>query len=104
MEKKGKARTTESVPSAPTRKTTAPRAKLSVKESRELEALPGSIATLEAEQAEITRQLTDSALYRDQPERVQALQQRYTHIETELMQCLARWEALEARQGASPKG
>jgi ATP-binding cassette subfamily F protein uup len=75
-------------------------AKLSFKEIRELEALPADIAALEREQAEITTQLADPALYRDQPDRVQALQQRYSAIESQLMQSLARWEALEARQEA----
>lgn len=97
-EKKSKARTPATAGGAAPRQKTSARAKLSFKESRELESLPGSIAALEAEQADITRQLADSALYRDQPARVQALQQRYTQIETELMQCLARWEELEARQ------
>ena len=72
--------------------------KLTFKETRELEALPRKIAALEEEQARITAELGDAALYRDQPERVKALQQRYTAIESELMQNLARWEALEARQ------
>ena len=45
----------------------------------------------------------DPALYRDQGERVQALRQRYTAIEGELMQCLARWEELEGRHKASTK-
>ena len=72
--------------------------KLSYKEMRELEALPERIAALEAEQADITRQLADPAVYRDQPGGVQALQDRYGAIEDELMRCLARWEELEARQ------
>jgi ATP-binding cassette subfamily F protein uup len=75
--------------------------KLSYKETRELDALPERIAALEAEQAEITRQLADAAVYRDQPAGVQALQSRYSAIEDELMQCLSRWEELEARQARS---
>jgi ATP-binding cassette subfamily F protein uup len=75
--------------------------KLSYKETRELEGLPERIAALEAEQADITRQLADAAVYRDQPEGVQALQNRYSAIEDELMHCLARWEELEARQPRS---
>ena len=78
-------------------------ARLSYKENRELDALPERIAALEREQAEITGELSDSALYRDQPERVQALQQRYTGIETELMVCLTRWEELEARRAKDEK-
>ncbi len=77
--------------------------KLNYKEVRELEALPQKIAALEQEQAQITAELADSALYRDQPDRVKTLQQRYAAVEEELMLCLARWEALEARpQTAAP--
>jgi ATP-binding cassette subfamily F protein uup len=72
--------------------------KLSFKEARELESLPGTIAALEKEQAEITQQLGDSDLYRDQPQKAKALQQRYAAIESELTESLSRWEALEAKQ------
>jgi ATP-binding cassette subfamily F protein uup len=79
----------------------AAQAKLTFKEARELEALPQKISALEAEQAGIARALADPALYRDEPQRVQGLQRRYGEVEEELMQCLARWEALEARQRAA---
>ncbi len=79
-----------------------PGTKLSYKEARELEALPQKIAALEQEQAQITGELADPALYRGQPERVKTLQARYAAAEDELMQCLARWEALETRQRAVP--
>ena len=82
---------------APSRRRT-PSTKLSFNETRELEALPAAIQALEHEQAEITRELGRAGLYRDQPERVKALQDRYTAIESELMHKLARWEELEARQ------
>ena len=78
-------------------------ARLSYKETRELEELPESIAALEREQSDITGELADPAVYRDQPERVQALQQRYSAIEADLMQSLARWEELEDRQAMSGK-
>ncbi|HSN42112.1 MAG TPA: ATP-binding cassette domain-containing protein [Burkholderiales bacterium] len=77
-------------------------ARLSYKEARELEALPQKIAALEQEQAQITGELADPALYRGQPERVKTLQARYAAVEDELMQCLARWEALETRQRVVP--
>ena len=73
-------------------------ARLSYKEMRELEALPRNIAALEGEQSAITAELAAPQVYRDQPQRVQALQQRYAEIESELMKSLARWEELEARQ------
>jgi ATP-binding cassette subfamily F protein uup len=83
---------------APRPRRTASTQKLSFKETRELEAMPAKIASLEREQTEITAALADASLYRDQPARVQALQQRYASIEEELMTCLARWEELEARR------
>jgi len=61
--------------------------------------MPEANAPLESEQVLVTAQLGDPALYRDEPGRVQALQARYTEIEADLMRKLARWEALEARQG-----
>jgi ATP-binding cassette subfamily F protein uup len=76
--------------------------KLSYKEARELEALPARIEALEREQAQITNQLGDAELYRTDPEKVQILQARYAAIESELMESLARWEALEARQAGAP--
>jgi ATP-binding cassette subfamily F protein uup len=89
--------------SVPVQRTSKPksdapaRTRLSYKESRELEALPGRIEALEAEQASITAALADPALYREQGGRVAELQQRFEAVERELMDCLARWEALEAR-------
>ncbi|MGE5465633.1 MAG: ATP-binding cassette domain-containing protein [Methanocella sp.] len=83
---------------APRPKRSASGQKLTFKETRELEAMPDKIASLEREQAEITASLADGSLYRDAPERVRALQQRYAVIEEELMTCLARWEELETRR------
>ena len=76
----------------------AGKAKLSYKEKRELEGLPARTQALEQEQREITASLGDPALYRDQPERSMRLQQRFTEIETQLMQALQRWEELEAKR------
>ena len=73
--------------------------KLSFKEQRELEALPGQIEQLEQEQAAIHATLSDPAVYRDSPETVKSSQQRLSEIEDALMQALERWEALESRRG-----
>ena len=72
-------------------------AKLSYKEQRELEALPGRIAALEAEQAELAARLADPEVYRSDPRGAVTMQQRSTGIEEELLALLERWEALEAR-------
>jgi len=72
-------------------------AKLSYREQRELEALPGRIEALEAEQKEIAERLASGALYTDEPHLVAGLQARHDAIEAELMEALERWEALAAR-------
>ena len=79
----------------------APKSKLSYKESRELEALPAQLGALEAEQAQIAERLADPALYQSRPQEAAALQARSEAIEAELLDALARWEALEAKQAAS---
>lgn len=76
---------------------TAKGRKLSYKDQRDLEALPGRIAALEAEQATITAALSDAALYRDNPQEVKRLNERFADIDAELLSCLERWEALEAQ-------
>jgi len=71
--------------------------KLSYKEARELESLPGKIQALEAEQARIATQLADPALYQSATADAAALHARGEAIEAEIMEALARWEALEAK-------
>ena len=88
----------KALPAAPSAGKARP-VKLSFRETRELDELPGKIEALEREQAEITTQLGDADLYREEPDKVKALHARYAAIESELMGALARWEALEAKQG-----
>ena len=79
----------------------APRAKLSFKETRELESLPDRIAALEQEQTRITARLADGTLYRSDPAQAQGLQKQLAQIETDLAECFARWEELEKRSNAA---
>ena len=74
------------------------RGKLSFNDARELAALPDAIAKLEKEQQEITARLAETTLYRDDPGAVKVLQARYGEIEAQLLDLLARWDALEAKQ------
>lgn len=74
------------------------RATLSYKEARELASLPDEIAELEQEQRTLTANMLDPACFRTQPREVHAWQRRIDEIETLLLEKLARWEALEARQ------
>ena len=72
---------------------------LSYKEQKELEALPQQISALEEEQAEVARQLTDPAVYADHTQAAK-LNTRSAEIEDNLLTLLARWEELEAKNGA----
>ena len=81
--------------SAPTKR------KLSYKEQRELEALPGQIEALEAEQKALRLELEDTGIYQRDAQRAAALHARDAAIEDELMQALERWEELGAIAGPS---
>jgi ABC transport system ATP-binding/permease protein len=87
---------TQPVKAAPAAATPAAavRKKLSYKEQRELEALPGLIDTLEQEQRAIHEELADGNLYGTDPARAAELSQRSSRIDDELMAALERWEAL----------
>jgi ATP-binding cassette subfamily F protein uup len=97
----GRAERQETAPqkSAPAgrREERAKPAKLSWKEQRELETLPDRIAALEAEQTALSARLEDPALYA-QPQEAQSVATRLAAIDTELLELLERWEALESRQ------
>ncbi|MBI2734448.1 MAG: ATP-binding cassette domain-containing protein [Aquabacterium sp.] len=74
-----------------------PKRKLSYKEQRELDELPGRIEALEAEQAELNKQLADPDIYRKEGANVAAMHARVESIDEELMGLLERWELLSAR-------
>jgi len=77
---------------------TAPKPrKLSYKEQRELDELPGLIDALEAEQKELADLLGKPELYASDPKRVADAQVRYAQIDDELMAALERWEILGKR-------
>ncbi|MDB5764917.1 MAG: uup [Herminiimonas sp.] len=71
--------------------------KLSYKEQRDLEELPVLIAKLEAEQKAISERLANPALYQQQTDEVQKLNQRFAEIDTLLLENLEKWEIIEAR-------
>jgi ATP-binding cassette subfamily F protein uup len=73
--------------------------KLSWKEQRELEALPGNIAALEGEQAELSQRLADPEIYQTDPQAAQRAAERLAAIDDDLTALLERWEILEARAG-----
>ena len=94
-----KAKATES--SKPPRKSTPEqpkaRKKLSYKDQKELHALPAKIAALEGEQAKISTRLSDPSIYAGDGSEGIRLNKRFVEIEEELMECIARWEELEAK-------
>ncbi|AQG98079.1 ABC transporter ATP-binding protein [Burkholderia sp. KK1] len=72
--------------------------KLSFKEQRELEALPGRIAELENEQKTIGAQLEDGSIFAKDAKEGARLSERHAAIEEELLVALERWEELEAKR------
>ena len=71
--------------------------KLSFKEQRELDALPALIADLEAEQKIISTQLADPDIYKQKPQELQRLNQRFAALDAQLLDALEKWEQIEAR-------
>ncbi|HEY1102719.1 MAG TPA: ATP-binding cassette domain-containing protein [Burkholderiaceae bacterium] len=71
-----------------------PKKKLSYKEQRELDTLPGQIAALEAEQQALVAELADGSLYATDPRRAAELSQRNAAIDDALLAALERWEQL----------
>jgi ABC transport system ATP-binding/permease protein len=82
-------------PAAPA--ASAKQKKLSYKEQRELEELPGKIAALEDEQTALNLQLSDPDFYKKNAAEARRVQERIEQIELELMEALERWEAIESR-------
>jgi ATP-binding cassette subfamily F protein uup len=87
-------------PSAPAA-TAAPapvvkKAKLSYKEQRELEALPGRIEALEAEQKTLADLLAGTEVYADK-KKLATTQARFAALDNELLAAMERWEELSAR-------
>ncbi len=90
-------------PTPPGRATTPRRKKLSYRDARELEALPGHVEALEERVATLTEELGDPALYQaDADPAIPARHnRRLAEIEAELEAAYGRWEALEAERERS---
>ncbi len=69
--------------------------KLSYKERRELEALPGRIEALETQQAELERRVSDPAFYQQDPDDVSRVLAELTAVQSDLETAYERWSALE---------
>lgn len=88
------------VASAAPAKTAAPPAaktkKLSYKDQRELETLPGHIEALEQEQATLSAAMNTPEFYRQDKAAIMKMQVRTAEIETALAQAYQRWQELES--------
>jgi ATP-binding cassette subfamily F protein uup len=69
--------------------------KLSFKDQRELDALPGVIEKLETEQRTLHATLADPAFYKQPGNEIAQVKSRLATVEQELTRAYARWEALE---------
>jgi ATP-binding cassette subfamily F protein uup len=94
-------RAPNSTSAAPAASATRPGAerprKLSFKEQRELQELPLRIQALEAEQTRLNADMNDPEFFRRDPSAMRAAPARLEAIETELLELLEKWEALEQR-------
>jgi ATP-binding cassette subfamily F protein uup len=77
------------------KRTDKPR-KLTYKEQRELEALPGKIEALETEQTELHERMGKADFYRQGGGKITATMERIEAVKGELEACYERWQSLES--------
>jgi ATP-binding cassette subfamily F protein uup len=75
----------------------AAKRKLSYKEQRELESLPGEIERLEAEQQLLTQKMSGADYHRVAPDEMRRDSERTVELETLIAERLERWVKLEER-------
>jgi ATP-binding cassette subfamily F protein uup len=75
----------------------APKRKLSYKEQRELESLPGEIEKLEAEQVALTHKISGGDYHQVAPEEMRRDGERIARLETLIAERMERWVQLEER-------
>ena len=80
------------------KQTNAAARRLSYKEQRELEALPGRIEELEAEQARLSAESESPDFYRESAEHIKRVLARLGALGPELEAAIARWMELEERR------
>ena len=88
----------KTVPSAmPETKPAKPK-KLTIKEQKELDALPGEIEKLDAEEAQIVERMATPGFYMKDTRKIAETKTRLTAITEERPKLYARWEELEKRR------
>ena len=75
--------------------------RLSYREQRELDTLPGMIESLETEQQELQERMADPAFYRTGGSAIGAARQRLAEIEQALGDGYHRWQVLESNSASS---
>ena len=81
---------------APAAAPAAPKKKLSYKDARELEALPGLIEQLEMDVEGLTAAMNDPAFYTRSSAEVTAHTQKLSEVQAKLDAAYARWEELDS--------
>ncbi|AFJ01967.1 ATPase component of ABC transporters with duplicated ATPase domains [Methylophaga frappieri] len=71
---------------------------LTYQQQLDLQALPQKIEKLEQQQSMLTLQMSQPDFYQQPSEKITALQQELTQLESELETLFVQWEALEAKQ------
>lgn len=84
------------------RRTRPPKPGLTYKEQRELEALPETIETLEAQKEELYRSMSDPEFYRKNADGGAAALARLRAVEEQLEESYRRWEFLDQRASQEP--
>jgi ATP-binding cassette subfamily F protein uup len=77
--------------------TPMPKRKLSYKEQRELESLPGEIEKIEAEQHRLTQKMSSPDYHRAAPDEMRRDGERAVELDALLAERMERWIALEER-------
>ena len=75
-----------------------PKAKFLNREQRELDELPGQIAELEIEEADLAAALSHPSLYQNQREKVAPLKAQHEALQARIQKAYARWEELETKR------
>jgi ABC transport system ATP-binding/permease protein len=76
-----------------------PNRKLSYREQRELEELPGRIGAMEREQEQLTAAVAGPGFYKETPEAIHRTLARVAALEQDLLDAYARWDELDSRSG-----
>ena len=88
-------------PAEPEKPARIARRKLSYKYERELAALPGELAALEAEQRELIERMSAPNYHRVEPQDMRVDSERAAALETLLQEKFDRWELLERQAAGS---